>query len=156
MTYEIEKRLDDHLAPNKKFKMALDHGSVTATDVDVESIGVSAGAIDYHCRPVQGQAVAPPRQVAEHLVERVDYLQEPLAIIEDDIERSATQVRSRQPQAHPEGDRYYELVAKPGQVSVRRYRRQADGQREPIPLQLTRESFGRLCRDLDNSVSPDS
>ncbi|MEX1042822.1 MAG: hypothetical protein WDZ51_19470 [Pirellulaceae bacterium] len=153
MAHEIEKQLDDHLAPNKRFDMALDHGSVTATDVEAESIGVSAEAIDYRCHP--NAAGPPPRQIAERLVEQVNYMQEPLAIIEDDLEGSATQVRSARPQAHPDGARYYELVAEPGHISVRRYQRQTDGERKSIPMRFTRETFGRLCRDLDDSVSTD-
>lgn len=155
MTHEIEKHLDDHLAPNKRFDMALDHGSVTATEVESESIGVSAEAIDYRRYADSRATSLPPRQVAERLVEQVNYLQEPLAIIEDDLEGSATQVRSTRPQAHPDGARYYELVAEPGHISVRRYQRQADGERKSIPMRFTREAFGRLCRDLDNSVSAD-
>jgi len=155
MTYEIEKHLDDHLTPNKRFDVALDHGSVTATEVEAESIGVSAEAIDYRCHPDSHSAGTPPRQIAERLVEQVNYMQEPLAIIEDDLEGSATQVRSARPQAHPDGARYYELVAEPGHISVRRYQRQADGERKSIPMRFTRETFGRLCRDLDDSVSAD-
>lgn len=149
MTQDIRQRLDNHLAPNRKFETALNQGKVTATDLTVEKVGVSTRQIDYRFNEAKSHEAA--SDVAEELVRRVDYLLEPLAIIERDSSESKIQIRSQKPSTDGETRRYYEVNVDGQGVSIERY--QASGKsRNNDDISLTRESFERLCRDLDEAT----
>jgi len=150
MTQDIRQRLDNHPAPNRKFETALNQGKVSATDLTVEKVGVSTRQIDYRFNEAKSHEAA--SDVAENLVRRVDYLLEPLAIIEQDPSESQIQIRSEKPSTDGQTRRYYEVNVDGSGVSIERY--QATGNsRENDDINLTRESFERLCRDLDDSAA---
>ncbi|WDI41189.1 hypothetical protein [Bremerella sp. P1] len=151
MSQDIRQRLDSHVAPNRKFETALNQGKVTATDLTVEKVGVSTRQIDYRFNEAKSHEGA--SDVAENLVRRVDYLLEPLAIIERDPSESKIQIRSQKPSSDGQARRYYEVNIDSQGVSIERY--QASGKsRENDDINLTRESFERLCRDLDEAAVP--
>lgn len=148
---DLRQCLDNHPAPNRKFETALNQGKVSATDLTVEKVGVSTRQIDYRFNEAKSDEAA--SDVAENLVRRVDYLLEPLAIIERDPRESQIQIRSQTPSTDGNSRRYYEVNVDPQGVSIERY--QASGNsRENDDINLTRESFERLCRDLDDSAAP--
>ncbi|MBA2113947.1 hypothetical protein [Bremerella alba] len=153
MTQDIRQRLDNHLAPNKKFETALNQGKVTATDLTVEKVGVSTRQIAYRFNEAKSHEAA--SDVAEDLVRRVDYLLEPLAIIERDPTESKIQIRSQKPSTDGPARRYYEVNVDGQGVSIERY--QSSGKsRQNDDINLTRESFERLCRDLDDAAGLDN
>lgn len=147
MNQGIQQCLDNHSAPNRRFETALNQGKVTATDLSVEKVGVSAREIDYRFNePTSKEAAG---EVSENLVRRVDYLLEPLAIIERDQADTQIQIRSRQPSTHADGGRYYEVNVDCQGVNIRRFHA-SEGSRKSEEIHLTRESFERLCHDLDH------
>jgi len=150
MTTEIDQSLRDHAAPNTTFKKALNQGTVTAPETTVERVGISTKQIDYRFH--QEKSDRQPTNVAKQLVERVDYLLEPLAIIENDPEDAEIQIRSSQPTTRDGAHHYYEMMVKPQGVSIHRYRAPAGQPRQSEEMQLTRESFQRLCEDLDHAA----
>ena len=153
MTQDLRQRLDNHSAPNRKFETALNQGKVTASDLTVEKVGVSARHIDYRFNEAKSDEAA--SDVAENLVRRVDYLLEPLAIIERDPRGSKIQIRSQKPSIDEQSRRYYEVNIDGHGVSIERY--QASGNsRENDDINLTRETFERLCRDLDEAAVPEN
>lgn len=148
---DLRQCLDNHPAPNRKFETALNQGKVSATDLTVEKVGVSTRQIDYRFNEAKSDEAA--SDVAENLVRRVDYLLEPLAIIERDPRESQIQIRSQTPSTDGNSRRYYEVNVDRQGVSIERY--QASGNsRENDDINLTRESFERLCRDLDDAAAP--
>ena len=104
MSNAIRQSLDNHSAPNRKFETALNQGKVTATDLTVEKVGVSTRQINYQLNEVKSHAEA--TDVAENLVRRVDYLLEPLAIIERDPAGNQIQIRSQKPSSDGQTRRY--------------------------------------------------
>ncbi|GAA4437782.1 hypothetical protein [Bremerella cremea] len=151
MTQDIRQCLDDHPAPNRKFETALNQGKVTATDLTVERVGVSTRQIDYRFNEAKSHEGA--SDVAENLVRRVDYLLEPLAIIERDPAESQIQIRSQKPTQDGDSRRYYEMNVDGQGISIQRYKTTGTG-RESEEIHLTRESFERVCRDLDEAAAP--
>lgn len=151
MTQDIRQQLDDHPAPNRKFETALNQGKVTASDLTVERVGVSTRQIDY--RFGEGKNYAGARDVADDLVRRVDYLLEPLAIIESEPGDNQVQIRSEKPSRSGDDRRYYEMNVDGGGISIQRFKATGNS-RENEDIQLTRESFERLCHDLDQAAAP--
>ncbi len=151
MTQDIRQRLDNHPAPNRTFETALNQGKVTATDLTVEKVGVSTRHIDYRFNEAKSHEAA--NDVAENLVRHVDYLLEPLAIIERDPGESKIQIRSQKPSIDEQSRRYYEVSVDGHGVSIERYEASGNA-RENDDINLTRESFERLCRDLDEAALP--
>lgn len=151
MSNGIRQSLDNHPAPNKTFETALNQGKVTANDLTVEKVGVSTRQIDYRFNKAKSHAEA--TDVAENLVRRVDYLLEPLAIIERDASGSQIQIRSQKPSSDGQTRRYYEMNVDQSGISIERYAATGSA-REPDEIHLTRESFERLCQDLDDASTP--
>ena len=151
MNQGIQECLDNHPAPNRTFETALNQGKVTAIDLSVEKVGVSAREIGYQFNQPKSKEAA--GEVAENLVRRVDYLLEPLAIIERDQTGSQIQIRSRQPSTRTDGRRYYEVNVDRQGLNIRRFHA-AEGSRNREEIHLTRESFERLCHDLDDLLPP--
>lgn len=153
MSQDIRQRLDSHVAPNRKFETALNQGKVTASDLTVEKVGVSTRHIDYRFNEAKSHEAA--SDVAENLVRRVDYLLEPLAIIERDPSESKIQIRSQKPSHDGDSRRYYEVNVDGRGVSIQRYQSSGNS-RQNDDINLTRESFERLCHDLDEASAPNS
>ncbi|RCS54346.1 hypothetical protein DTL42_04155 [Bremerella cremea] len=151
MSHTFRQSLDNHSAPNRKFETALNQGKVTATDLTVEKVGVSARQIDYRFSETKSPQEA--SDVADNLVRRVDYLLEPLAIIEHDPSGPQIQIRSQKPSSDGQTQRYYEMNVDRDGISIERYAA-SSGVREQDEIHLTRESFERLCHDLDEASTP--
>ena len=151
MSHGIRQCLDNHPAPNRKFETALNQGKVSASDLTVEKVGVSARQIDYRFNQAKSHDEAV--DVAEDLVKRVGYLLEPLAIIEQDASQSQIQIRSQKPTTDGDTRRYYEMNVDGSGVSLERYAA-SGGTREADDIHLTRETFERLCQDLDDASAP--
>lgn len=85
---------------------------------------------------------------ARRLERRLDYLEEPIRLIEADRLAGELLLRSAPPRRQGRRRTYYELRASAHQIRVTR--QQADG-REPagaVPVTSTRETFARLIDDL--------
>lgn len=148
MSKNFQQCLDNHPAPNRRFETALNQGTVTAIDLTVEQVGISARRIEYRfAKPHSSEGAT---NIAEQLVRRVHYLQEPLAIIESDL-HGHVQVRSQKPTPQGNSRRYYEVNINPKEITVERFVA-SRGDRTSQEIHLTRESFERLCHDLDDIV----
>lgn len=90
------------------------------------------------------------RAIADDLSRRVNYLLEPIAPIEVDPEQCLVQMRSSPPQKSDGQSTYYELlVRRGGELSLRRYAKDRQGQRTVVPATVTREVFLRLVGDFE-------
>jgi hypothetical protein len=95
--------------------------------------------------------------VAETIEKRINYLMEPLKIIEVDSTTNAVQLRSEKPEMLDGHLSYFEIVLKAGKwfghrnhVSLHRFtHRQLDeGNRGSIPFPVTKRQFQKLLDDL--------
>lgn len=88
-------------------------------------------------------------RVSEALSQRLNYLLEPIRPIEIDRDRCVVQMRSHPPQKTDDASHYYELLVRQGgELSLRRYVKEAGQPRRESPAQVTREVFLRLAADF--------
>ncbi len=98
---------------------------------------------------VRGDSDAPLEKLAQAIGERVTYLWEPLALIEQDLERERVQMRSAPPLIEDGAIEFYAGDLTRQAVRLTRYR-QESGQRrrDRVAITLTHEIFRRLVDDL--------
>jgi hypothetical protein len=122
-------------------------GKVSVGVEDADRLGVLAGPITA-TRP-EGSPVNVPAQAAE-AVRRLNYLQEPLAVIESEDRRGRAILRSAAPRATSSGGREYNeaILDGGGSISIRRFRAEAGSRRKAVPSNLSRDTLGRLTDDL--------
>jgi hypothetical protein len=92
------------------------------------------------------------QQIADDLANRLSYLLEPVRPIEFDQESSAVQMRSLPPTTIDEATRFYELIVRPGEMSLCRYEKLTGQERRVIPADVTREVLARLVDDFTDAV----
>jgi hypothetical protein len=97
------------------------------------------------------------KTVAETIEKRVNYLMEPLKIIELDSTTNAVQMRSEKPEVHEGNLSYFEMILKAGKwfgyrnyVSLHRYTniREDESNRRSISFPVTKKQFQKLIDDL--------
>ena len=97
------------------------------------------------------------KSVARAIETRVNYLMEPLKIIELDSTTNSVQMRSEKPERQDGQLSYFEVVLKAGKwfghrnhATFQRYahREEQEATREPVPFAVTRKQFQKLIDDL--------
>lgn len=97
------------------------------------------------------------KEVAEGIEKRINYLMEPLKIIELDSTTNAVQLRSEKPELQDGHLSYFEIVLKAGKwfghrnhVSLHRFthKQQDEGNRGTISFPVTKKQFQKLLDDL--------
>jgi len=97
--------------------------------------------------------VAKLQQASQFLSDRVNYLLEPIAPIETDVDRCVVQMRSSPPQQNDTGRFYYELLLRRGgSIALVRYEKKPGAIRTQVAATLTHEVLGRLIEDFDATV----
>ena len=124
-------------------------GKVSIGIEDADRLGVLAGPITM-TRP-EGSPANVPAQASE-AVRRLNYLQEPLAVIESEDRRGRAILRSAAPRQTQSGGREYNeaVLDGGGSISIRRYRAEPGARRKGVPTNLSRETLGRLADDLSD------
>ena len=92
------------------------------------------------------------QQVAGDLANRLSYLLEPVRPIEFDQESAVVQMRSLPPTTVDKSTRFYELIVRPGEMSLCRYEKLTGEIRRVIPADVTREVLARLVDDFTDAV----
>ena len=97
------------------------------------------------------------KEAAERIEKRINYLMEPLKIIELDSTTNAVQLRSEKPELQDGHLSYFEIVLKAGKwfghrnhVSLHRFthKQQDEGNRGTISFPVTKKQFQKLLDDL--------
>jgi hypothetical protein len=90
---------------------------------------------------------------ADQLCRRVTYLLEQLGPLEVDVPAQTVLVRSNPPTKDADRTSYYEMTVRaPGVVSLRRYVRDGEADRQAVDLVMTHEVLQRLVRDIVEAV----
>jgi hypothetical protein len=122
----------------------------------VEAEGAQGGAIGIQADALRFKnPMANPRDAATmagDLAERVNYLLEPLAVIEKDERRAM--LRSKLPPGGRDDGDYYEMWVERDGLSVERYHGETGQRRESRPVTLTWEQADRLARDVESAFTP--
>jgi len=124
-------------------------GKISVGIEDADRLGVLVGPITAS-RP-EGSPANVGAQAAE-AVRRLNYLQEPLAVIESEDRRGRAILRSAAPRTTSSGGREYNEAILDGgdSISIRRYRSEPGARRKGVPTNLSRETLGRLADDLSD------
>lgn len=97
------------------------------------------------------------KNAAETIEKRINYLMEPLKVIELDSTTNAVQIRSEKPELQDGHISYFEIVLKAGKwfghrnhLSLHRFsqRQGEEGNRSSLPFPVTKKQFQRLIDDL--------
>jgi hypothetical protein len=124
--------------------------SVEAEGAQAGAVGIQADALRFKNQDTTHRDAA---TTAGKLAERINYLLEPLAVIEKDRRRAM--LRSEAPaDGRADGD-YYEMWVEPDGLSVERYHGEPGQRREPRPVSLTWEQADRLARDVEAAFAPE-
>ncbi len=130
-------------------------GRLTADIRAVDAIGCSTTIVTFATPKLAGATVQDLKKLSDELTKRLNYLLEPISLIEADAELATVQMRSNPPQKDDDGTRYYELlVRRVGDLSLIRYQKLPGQPRQPTAAHLTREVFMRLATDFVNVVGP--
>jgi hypothetical protein len=101
------------------------------------------------------------KTAAETIERRVNYLMEPLKIIELDSTTNAVQMRSEKPELQEGNLSYFEFILKAGKwfgyrnhVSMVRYsqKKGKEASRQPVPFAVTKKQFQRLIDDVIDAL----
>ena len=138
--------------------------STIQTDTDCGRLGIKLAEVNklacdfewirYHDDRFATLNESQLRQVGAWLEKRVNYLFEPLAVIELDNVSRTLQMRSASPTRQAGSIVYFELALSPRSgVTMRRLVKTPGSRRQCIPATVTREVLLRLCEDLISSGS---
>ena len=119
----------------------------------VDSLGCAFHRLTWRTHRLQQASDPQLTQLGHQLAERLQYLLEPIQLVEVDPVEPAVQLRSTPPQQDSTGRSYYEILATAGgQISLCRYRKPPGQSRQPVPATVTHEVLQRLVQDVVESV----
>jgi hypothetical protein len=119
------------------------------------SVGVAFDALDFAVADRPEWPTDALRGWGDRLAARLNYLMEPLVVLELDPVAGEVELRSQSPTARNGHRSYYEVRL--GRQGTLRFARvtfdEGTRRRRPVPCQLTRETLERLADDLVASVA---
>lgn len=112
-------------------------------------LAVSIHSLQLATTELAAASVADLERISTALAQRLTYLMEPISPIELDADACIVQLRSNPPQRDDDGRAYFELtVHKGGHLLLRRFHKEPQCARAPIPATVTREVLLRLVDDF--------
>lgn len=123
--------------------------SVRCELVALDTLACAFSSLTLTSTSLAGLSSTELQNVAGKLSKQVNYLLEPISPIETDAEGCTVQMRSMPPQKEDGRTSYYELlVSRAGGISLTRYARSGNADRQGIPAEVTREVLLRLIGDF--------
>ncbi len=115
-----------------------------------DTIGVSFSSLDFTHADLADADLAELEAWGERLSKKVNYLLEPLVVLEVDSVGGEVDVRSQKPSVREGVKSYYEIrIKEGGTLSFQRVSFDPTSKvRQPSSCQLTREAFERLVEDF--------
>lgn len=137
------------LATGSPFVIEVSGAELAGSLLAVDRIGCQLARLQVRAQPTaipMPQAVV---DVAARIAKRVNYLLEPLEVMEVDGQAAVALLRSAPPYEQGGVVEYYELhVSRQQGIEMERYAKtRGPAGRQPIPLEFSRESFRRLLND---------
>lgn len=136
------------LAAPQAIAVPVPGGNVSAQLVAIDSIGCSFIQLACRIDRLAQASIDDLKQVADQLAQRVTYLLEPIQPVEVDRDQCVVQLRSKPPRQGDDGSRYYEVLARRGELVLARWQQPRGAARQVIPADVTREVFVHLATDL--------
>ena len=123
--------------------------------LEVGPLGCAFLRFELQSDKLAGAETARLREISEQLSAKLTYLLEAISPIEIDEAGCVVQLRSNPPHKDENGTSYYELlVRRGGSLSLCRYNRPKDDDRQVITARVTRDVFLRLVEDFTAAVTP--
>lgn len=133
-------------------------GTITANR-DGVSVSVDVEQSERYAVGVRGitvkptQTVSDVRGVADRIVENVQELDGPLAVIEADAKSGQAIVRSAEPETDDTGVTYWEADVRADETSLQRYRKDhAAPERQVVTEPMPHKIAGRVAEQLADAV----
>lgn len=144
---DLIQRLDAGSGPEVEVRGAALRTRLCTADSDRLGIMVLAVTFDGMARSIEA---ADLRQRLLRLTEKVDYLSEPLQLVEHDPERTGALLRSAEVREAGPDREYFEMRVEMNRDTVFSRLRQPPGgsDRTRMPFLMTRETLARLIDDL--------
>jgi hypothetical protein len=122
-----------------------------------EFVGIDRLASGLHGLEIRTRSLAPNfgqrKKACDVLARRLQYLLEPVRVIEADADADVIQMRSDPPETLSDGRRYYELRIERDRIMLVRYEKRKDRDRRMVPCILTHEVLGRIVEDVLSTLS---
>lgn len=146
----LDRQLSAIAPPNRPRTIRLSCDGVTLECAvrHVDSIGCALDHVAVEFPDAGARPTADIEAISARLCQDLRYLLEPLQILEIDRQEHQCQARSQPPSRQPAGSSYYELLVGGHRLSLYRYHAPQGQARTAIPINLTRETLGRLADDL--------
>ncbi len=136
------------------FSVQVDTGTLEAPMTAVDSIACAFAHLSLATDRLAGATREQLHAVGEKLAARLNYLLEPIGVVEVDPQNLIVQLRSSPPQRDDNGSAYYELLVRcGGEIRLTRYSKPTGQARTEIPACVTREVFSRLAEDFSAALS---
>lgn len=154
LAQQITQRLDELAAARSDSTEQLltassPAGKLTCRVSAVDSLACAFLSLSLSSPRLANATVDQLKQLCGKLADRLNYLMEPVGVLEADEESCTVQMRSRAPRENEQGRSYYELLARRGgEILLQRYRKAEGRPRQVTPASLTREVFVHLCEDI--------
>jgi hypothetical protein len=144
----LEKALQAYSPPGG-LQVQFARGALEAYVLKLDALGVAVNSFVMHSPHLAHSETKQLSQMADQLAVKLNYLLEPLRVIEVDGSAGAVQMRSAPPYRQETRRTYYEvLVQRGGSISLIRYSKTPDQPRHAVPAVFTREVFARLTEDF--------
>lgn len=153
LSRKIAAALDENTrAYNLPCTITVDEGPnrITLDLSALDAVGVAFDALEFAATDRTEWSSPALNAWGERLAKRVNYLMEPLRVLEIDAGGGEVQIRSASPTPRAETRGYYEVrLNRQGTCRLERYvYDEADRQRRRTPCHLTREVVERLADDI--------
>lgn len=146
----IAQQLDAQLTSDAEVQVRTPHGLAAIVVADVDSLSCRIERIVLEPLGDLARTGRNWTEVAEAIVERVRYLAEPLTLLERDEESRTSLIRSANPpRAEDRSTCYFECLASPQAIELRRYLSEPGAGRRVVEFSMTRESLAQLLADMD-------
>lgn len=137
------------VADAQRLHVADDRRELDASLTAIDRLACAFDEFRMTIAPLAAADIGQLKERAGRLAAKLNYLLEPIGLIEVDAERCFVQMRSIPPQKDEDRTTYYELLAERGGLfSLRRFAAQPGQAREVISAEVTREVFLRLADDF--------
>jgi hypothetical protein len=121
----------------------------------VDSVGLAFTGLDFSTRARSNWTIDAIKSWGDRISSRVNYLMEPLKVVEIDTDEGEVQLRSKTPTTRADRRTYYEIrLSQQGMLHLSRFTfDESTRKRSAVNCHLTREVLERLADDLVASVS---
>jgi hypothetical protein len=149
----IQTQLNDCLRSARPFPQTWSaqgsHLQCTLQAASIDSLACSLEEIV--CQPLEGSrwSAQQMQHFADRICQQVNYLMEPLQVVEFDSSSAALQARSTTPTRQDDVRSYFELALSASSATLRRFSTRPGESRQRSTMVITQEVLARLLADLD-------